>query len=99
MLVTGPNDLFQPCPRNYDFESEERFTFCAAPPFITLSTEKLKEVVASAKTTFRWQSSKEGDSEALRDGPFKDWMFSRQIYVVEEYMSFKNICCITLYVV
>ena len=33
----------------YDFESEEGFTFCASPPFKTLSTEKLKETVASAK--------------------------------------------------
>ena len=70
----------------YDFESEEGFTFCAAdtkdsgrecPPFNTLSTEKLKEVVASAKTTFKWQSSKEG--EALQEGPFKDWMFQRPL--------------------
>jgi len=62
----------------YDFESEEGFTFCAAdtedggrecPPFNTLSTEKLKEVVTSAKTTFKWQSSKEG--EALRDNPLQ----------------------------
>jgi len=30
----------------YDFESEEGFAFCASPPFNTLSTEKLKEVVA-----------------------------------------------------
>ena len=70
----------------YDFESEEGFTFCAAdtedsgrecPPFNTLSTEKLNEVVASAKTTVKWQSSKEG--ETLQDGPFKNWMFSRPL--------------------
>jgi len=70
----------------FDFESGEGFTFCAAdtehggrecPLFNTLSTEKLKEVVASAKTTFKRQSSKEG--EALQDGPFKDWLFSRPL--------------------
>jgi len=54
----------------YDFQSEEGFTFGASPPFNTLSTEKLKEVVASAKTTFKRQSSKE--VEALRDDTFKD---------------------------
>jgi len=37
----------------------------------------LKEVVASAKKTFKWQSSKEG--EALKDDSFKDWMFSRPL--------------------
>jgi len=48
-----------------------------SPPFNTLSTEKLKEIVAEAKTTFKWQSSKEGQ---LRKGDsFKDWMFSRPL--------------------
>ena len=70
----------------FDFESEEGFTFCAGAtedgeracsPFNTLSMEKLKEVVASAKTTFKWQSSKEG--EAFQDGPFRDWLFSRPL--------------------
>jgi len=42
----------------FDFESKEGFTFCASPPFNTLSTEKLKEIVAEAKTTFKWQSLK-----------------------------------------
>jgi len=60
------------------------FGICAAdtedggqecPPFNTLSMEKLKEVVTSAKTTFKWQSSKEG--EAVQDGSFKDWLSSR----------------------
>ena len=61
----------------FDFESEEGFTFCVSPPFNTLSTEKLKEIVAEAKTTFKWQSSKEGQ---LRKGDsFKDWMFSRPL--------------------
>jgi len=46
----------------YDFESEEGFTFCASPPFNTLSTEKLKEIVSAAKKTFKWQSSKEGQT-------------------------------------
>jgi len=54
----------------YDFESEEGFTFCASPPFNTLNTEKLQEVVASAKKTFKWQSSKEG--EAFKEDSFKD---------------------------
>jgi len=61
----------------YDFESEERFSFGASAPFNTLSTEKLQEVVASAKKTCKWQSSIEG--EALRDESFKDWMFSRPL--------------------
>jgi len=33
----------------YNFKSEEGFTLCASPLFNTLSTEKLKEVVVSAK--------------------------------------------------
>jgi len=38
----------------FDFESEEEFTLCASPPFDTLSTNKLKEIVLKAKTTFKW---------------------------------------------
>jgi len=59
--------------------SEEGFTCCASPPFNTLCTEKLKEVVASAKKFFKWQSSKEGESQALKQDSFKDWMFSRPL--------------------
>ena len=33
----------------YDFESEEGFTFCAFPPFNTLSTEKLKRDSGSSE--------------------------------------------------
>ena len=86
--MAGPNDLLQPCPRSHQVQirSGEGFTFCAAdkedrgqecPPFNTFSTEKFKKVVASAKTTFKWQSSKEG--EALQDGSFKDWLSSRPL--------------------
>jgi len=56
---------------------EEGFTFCASPTFNTLSTENLKEVVASAKKTSKWQSLKEG--EAFKEDSFKDWMFSRPL--------------------
>jgi len=59
------------------FESEEGFTFCASPPFNTLNTEKLKEIVVEAKTTFKWQSSKEG--QLRKEDSFKDWMFSRPL--------------------
>jgi len=51
-------------------QAEEGSIFCASPPFNTLSTEKLKGVVASAKKTFKWQSSKEG--ELLKEDSFKD---------------------------
>jgi len=61
----------------FDFESEEGFFFCASPPFNTLSTEDLKEIVAEAKTTFNWHSSKEG--QLRKEGSFKDWMFSRPL--------------------
>ena len=50
----------------YDFESEEGFSFGASAPFNTLSTEKLNEVVASAKKSFKWQS------EALKEDSYKD---------------------------
>ena len=50
---------------------------CASPPFDTLSTKKLKEIVLEAKTTFKWQSSKEG--QLRREDSFKDWMFSRPL--------------------
>ena len=75
MFVTGPNDFFKLAKESFkfDFESEEGFTFCASPPFNTLSTEKLKE----AKTTFKWQSSKEG--QIRREDSFKDSMFSRPL--------------------
>jgi len=90
----------------FNFESGEGFTFCAAEkedngqecePWNTLCTEKLKDVVASVRTTFKWQSSKEG--EALQDGSFKDWLSSesrplalKPIYweiSIDAYTSFK----------
>jgi len=37
----------------------------------------LKEIVAAAKTTFKWQSSKEG--QVCKEDSFKDWMFSRPL--------------------
>ena len=49
----------------------------ASSPFDTLSTNKLKEIVLKAKTTFKWQSSKEG--QLRREDSFKDWMFSRPL--------------------
>jgi len=64
-----------------NFESGKGFTFCTAEkedngqecePWNTLCTEKFKEVVASARTTFQWHSLKEG--QALQDGSFKDWL-------------------------
>jgi len=48
-----------------------------SPPFNTLSMEKLKEVVASAKKTNKWQPSKEG--EPLKEDSLKDRMFSRPL--------------------
>jgi len=58
-------------------ESEEELTFCASPPFNTLSTKKLKEIVLEAKTTFKWQSSKEG--QLRKEDSFKDWVFLRPL--------------------
>jgi len=56
----------------FNFELEEGFTFCVA------DTEdkgrRCGEVVASARTTFKWQASQEG--ERLQDGAFKDWLSS-----------------------
>jgi len=78
VLVTGPTvfklakEVFE-----FDFESEEEFTFCASPPFNKLSTKKLKDIVLEAKTTFKWQSSKEG--QLRKEDSFKDWMFSRPL--------------------
>jgi len=37
----------------------------------------MKEVVASAKKTFKWQSSKEG--QLLKEDSFRDWMLSRSL--------------------
>ena len=73
MAVTGPKDFFQARQRSleFDFESE------ASPPFNTLSTKKLKEIVLKPKTTFKWQSSKEG--HLRREDPFNDWMFTRPL--------------------
>ena len=77
--MTGPKDFFQARQRSFefDFESEEEFTFCASPPFNTLSSKKLKEIVLKAKTTFKWKSSKEG--HLCREDPFNDWMFTRPL--------------------
>jgi len=43
----------------------------------TRSVRRMKEVVASAKKTFKWQSSKEG--QLLKEDSFRDWMFSRPL--------------------
>jgi len=68
----------------FNFESDEGFTFCFAneedsgrecDQWITLCTTKLKEVFTSARMTFKWQSSKEG--ECLTDSPFKEWLALR----------------------
>jgi len=72
----------------FDFESEEGFTFCASPPFNTLSTDKLKEIVAEAKTTFKWQSSKEG--QLRKEDSFKDWIFSRPLALRPIYWEISN---------
>jgi len=61
----------------FDLESEEELTFCASPPFNTLSTKKLQEIVLQVKTTFKWQSSKEG--QLRKEDSFKDWAFSRPL--------------------
>ena len=68
MLVTGPKDFFQARQRSleFDFESEEEFTFCASPPFNTLSTKKLKDIVLEAKTTFKWQFVERGTTSQRR---------------------------------
>ena len=72
MLVTGPKDFLQARQRRFefDFESEEEFTFWASAPFDTLSTKKLKEIVLEAKTTFKWQSSNE--RQLRKEDSFKD---------------------------
>ena len=44
--------------------------------------------MVSAKKTFKWQSSKEG--EALKDDFFKDWMFSRPLALRPIYWEIKN---------
>jgi len=50
---------------------------CECEQWNTLCTTKLKEVVASARTTFKRQSTKEG--ELLKDNPFKEWLASRPV--------------------
>jgi len=70
----------------FNFELEEGFTFCVADmenkerkcnPWNSLCTNKLEKVVASARTTFKWHSSKKG--QRLQDGAFKDWLSSRPL--------------------
>ena len=66
----------------FNFELEEGFTDekenrRECDPWNTLCTTKLKEVVASAWMTFKWQSSKEG--ERLKDCTFKEGLSSRPV--------------------
>jgi len=70
----------------FNFELKKRFIFCAADTedkgrkcdqWNTLSTKELEEVVASARTNFKWQSSKEG--LRLQDCAFKDWLSLRPL--------------------
>ena len=90
MLVAGPSDLLQhdtcSCKIQLQVELEEGIAFCVADTknkgrkcglWNTLCRKKLKEVVASARTTFRWQSPKEG--ERLQDGACKDCLSSRPL--------------------
>jgi len=90
MFVTGPNDFFKLAKESFkfDFESEEGFTFWASPPFNTLSTEKLKEILVEAKTTFKWQSSKEG--QLRKEDSFKDWMFSKPLALRPIYWEIRS---------
>jgi len=76
---------------------EEGFIFCAADvedkgqeckPWNTLCTEKLKEVVASARTTFMWQSPKKGES--LQDDPFEEWLSSRPLVLRSIYWKISS---------
>ena len=92
MFVTGQTTFFKFAKEafKFDFESEEGCTFCASPPFNTLSKEKLKEIVLEAKTTFKWQSSKEG--QLRKEDSFKDWMFSRPLALKPIYWDFDFSC-------
>jgi len=62
----------------FNVELDEGFSFCMAPEdngrecdkWNTLCVTKLKDVVASVRMVFKWQSTKEG--ELLKDRPFKE---------------------------
>jgi len=91
MHVTGPNDFFQARQRSLQIrlrvrgrihnlcvstiqhaQYEEIERDCAGS-----EDNLLKEIVLEAKTTFKWQSSKEG--QLRKEDSFKDWMFSRPL--------------------
>jgi len=87
----------------FNFELEEGFTFCVTDtedkgrkcgPWNTLCTKKLKEVVVSARTTSKGQSSKEG--ERLQDIVFKDSLSSRPLTLRPIYWEISSdtyTCC------
>jgi len=69
---------------NLNFELEEGFTLhgrqkARMRPVEHAVQGNLKEVVASAWTTFTWQSSKEGERLPVEAGAFKDWLSSRPL--------------------
>jgi len=51
-------------------------------------TEKLKQIVAAAKKTFKWQSSTEG--QLRKEDSFKDSMFSRPLALRQMYWAIKS---------
>jgi len=86
LLVSGPSDFFNTTRAATLSWTKDSPCFCVADTedkgrkcdsWNMLCTKKLKEVVASARTTFKWQSSKEG--ERFQDVAFKDWLSSRPL--------------------
>jgi len=58
-------------------ESKERFTLCASPPFNTLSTEKLKEIVQKRRQLL--SGSRRRRDSFVKKTPSKIGCFSRPL--------------------
>ena len=79
MLVTGPIDFFQARQRSLWIRLRVRggiHILCVSSGQHALHEEIERDFV-EAKTTFKWQSSKEG--QLHREDSFNDWMFSRPL--------------------
>ena len=76
MFVTGQDDFFQARQRSLQIRLRVRGRIhfrCVS----TVQHAQYEEIVLEAKTTFKWQSSKEG--QLRREDSFKDWKFSRPL--------------------
>jgi len=79
MLVTGLNDFCHARQRSLQIRHrvQGRIHILCVSTVQHAQYEEIHSHFAESKTTFKWQSSKEG--QLRQEDSFKDWMFSRPL--------------------